>query len=191
MPDQTLGPAPGWFGKLPMLGDFATRRLPQPFVERLDGWLSEGVATSRAQLGSAWLSHYLGAPVWHFVLAPPLVDAQMWQGLMMPSVDAVGRYFPLLLAAPGTPPDARAWHAALAEVALATLHPGARLEGLETALATLALPVAGAADEGTGSPGMSAGHSLWWVQGGEPAPPRSWPGLPPPQRFSALLEGVV
>ena len=30
---------PGWFGKLPGLGDFASRRLPDTFVAAWDRWL--------------------------------------------------------------------------------------------------------------------------------------------------------
>ena len=36
MSEATLNPAPGWFGKLPHLGDFASRRLPDTFVRGRD-----------------------------------------------------------------------------------------------------------------------------------------------------------
>ena len=35
--------APGWHGKLPTLGDFASRRLEAPFIEAWDGWLAAGM----------------------------------------------------------------------------------------------------------------------------------------------------
>jgi type VI secretion system protein ImpM len=38
---------PGWFGKLPSLGDFASRRLPDAFVSRWDRWLQGGLARAR------------------------------------------------------------------------------------------------------------------------------------------------
>lgn len=93
--------APGWFGKLPMLGDFAQRRLPPLFVEKVDAWLSQGMAASREALGEAWLETYLGAPLWCFAWSPEVIDESWWFGVMMPSVDAVGRYFPLVVAARG------------------------------------------------------------------------------------------
>ena len=92
--------APGWYGKLAVLGDFASRRLPQHFVEACDAWLARGVEASRAQLGARWLDVYLTGPIWRFAWAPGVVDAQGWFGVMMPSVDKVGRYFPLLVARP-------------------------------------------------------------------------------------------
>ncbi|MET0351344.1 MAG: type VI secretion system-associated protein TagF, partial [Rhizobacter sp.] len=90
--------ATGWYGKLSVLGDFAHRRLPQPFVDVLDDWLSRGMEASRAQLGDEWLDVYLTGPLWRFALAPGVVDPQWWFGVMMPSVDKVGRYFPLVVA---------------------------------------------------------------------------------------------
>ncbi len=51
--------APGWYGKLPMLGDFAHRRLPRGFVDACDDWLSRGIGASRQSLGPAWLDDYL------------------------------------------------------------------------------------------------------------------------------------
>jgi len=90
----------GWFGKLPILGDFAQRRLPHDVVERWDAWLQAGITDSRAALGEAWLDNYLTAHVWHFVLMPGVLGAHAWAGVWMPSVDRVGRYFPLTLLAP-------------------------------------------------------------------------------------------
>ena len=47
--------APGWYGKMAMLGDFASRRLPQEFIDACDAWLARGVEMSRAQLKSGTL----------------------------------------------------------------------------------------------------------------------------------------
>jgi type VI secretion system protein ImpM len=46
------------------------------------------------------MSLYLSGPVWRFILSGGLCDEQPWCGLLMPSVDRVGRYFPLTIAAP-------------------------------------------------------------------------------------------
>jgi len=89
------GRSPGFFGKLPSRGDFVTRRLPQEFVARWDGWLQDAIAASRAELAAGWLDVYLTSPVWRFALAPGVCGPQGWIGVMIPSVDKVGRYFPL------------------------------------------------------------------------------------------------
>ena len=139
--------APGWYGKLPMLGDFASRRLPQPFIDRCDDWLSRGIETSRQQLGGDWLNTYLTGPLWRFAWGPGVVDGQWWFGVLMPSVDKVGRYFPLVVAWPSSaaPDDSRSLlalerlYAQMSDSALATLRPRATLDDFESALGA-ALP---------------------------------------------------
>ncbi len=142
--DGSAGPpAPGWFGKLAMLGDFANRRLPPGFVQACDRWLSLGLTESRVQLGSAWLDTYLTGPIWRFAWAPGVLDGHWWCGVLMPSVDAVGRYFPLVIAAPraGTPATADGWrllgdwYAHVAGAALDTLQAGSTVDAFEAALA--------------------------------------------------------
>jgi len=88
----------GFYGKLPSLGDFASRRLPQDFISSWDKWLQSSLATSREILGEQWLHHYLTSPIWRFALSPGLVGKDAWVGIVMPSVDRVGRYFPLTIA---------------------------------------------------------------------------------------------
>lgn len=97
------GDVPGWYGKLPTLGDFASRRLPAAFITAWDDWLQRAIAQSRGALGNDWLDTYLKSPAWCFVLMPDTLRAAgpgAWGGVLMPSVDRVGRYFPLTLAAP-------------------------------------------------------------------------------------------
>lgn len=97
------GGAPGWYGKLPSLGDFAARRLSHELIEAWDAWLAEELGGLRQQWPDNWLEGYLQSPTWRFVLsAGTLGTAQPWPlaGILMPSVDRVGRYFPLTIAAP-------------------------------------------------------------------------------------------
>src|SRR3954470_21220148 len=88
-------PVAGWYGKLAGLGDFAQRRLPPEWVGACDHWLSGAMRGAREQLGVRWLDIYLTAPVLRFAWAPGVVDPQWWFGVLMPSCDSVGRYFPL------------------------------------------------------------------------------------------------
>lgn len=90
----------GWYGKLPALGDFAQRRLDQDFITGWDAWLQGGIVESQRILGADWLATYLRAPVWRFVLASGVLGARSWSGILLPSVDRVGRYFPLTVCAP-------------------------------------------------------------------------------------------
>jgi len=92
----------GWYGKLPSLGDFASRRLPPEFIETWDSWLCAGLLDWRQRQPDVWLDAYLTGPSWCFLLMPGVLDARapIWIGVLMPSVDRVGRYFPLTIAQP-------------------------------------------------------------------------------------------
>lgn len=98
---------PGFYGKLPGLGDFVSRRLSIEFTQPWDLWLRESIASSQARMGEGWLDVYLTSPLWRFVLSPGVAGQTGWAGVLMPSVDRVGRYFPFTLACPlptGTDP---------------------------------------------------------------------------------------
>jgi len=88
----------GFYGKLPSLGDFASRRLSQDFIQPWDAWLQSSLATSKELLAEQWLKYYLTSPIWRFALSPGLCGKDAWLGIVMPSVDRVGRYFPLTIA---------------------------------------------------------------------------------------------
>ena len=87
----------GLFGKLPSHGDFLRRRVPDAFVDAWDSWLRECLPASRNVLGERWLDLYLTSPAWRFICAAGTCGPAPVIGLMVPSVDRVGRYFPLTL----------------------------------------------------------------------------------------------
>ncbi|MCU0834575.1 MAG: type VI secretion system-associated protein TagF [Chromatiaceae bacterium] len=89
----------GFFGKLPSHGDFVRRSLPAELVNLWDPWLQAGLAESRQVLGETWMERYLSGPIWRFGLSAGVCGEAPWLGAMMPSVDRVGRYFPLTVAA--------------------------------------------------------------------------------------------
>lgn len=132
--DATDTATPGWYGKLSSLGDFASRRLPPEWIGKCDPWLSREMRHAEQKLGERWLSVYLTAPVLRFAWAPGVIDAQWWFGVLMPSCDKVGRYFPLVIAhGRMTPPEDAAslqhldhWYAHVSAAALATLDDRAR-----------------------------------------------------------------
>ena len=203
MSEPTLIPraVPGWYGKLPNLGDFASRRLPEAFVRRWDRWLQRGLASARAQLGERWLDAYLVAPILRFWVAPGLLGEPNWAGLMMPSVDRVGRHFPLTIARPDVPLGAalagRAWFAAMDAALRQVLDVEYSVDELERTLAAVPALDPSAADAGAdrladlarqhcaaGTPG-----SLWWCE--DPgAQIRCFVALPPPAAFASLIGGA-
>jgi type VI secretion system protein ImpM len=88
-------PAVGIYGKLPAYGDFIFRNLRASFINPWDEWLQHFVSASKEQIGNGWLDIYLTSPIWRFVLSPGVIDNHLHAGILLPSVDRVGRYFPL------------------------------------------------------------------------------------------------
>ena len=88
----------GFFGKVPTRGDFVQRALPASFIAPWDRWLQAGIAGSQEILGDDWLDIYLTSPVWRFALSAELAGDLAVAGVLIPSVDGVGRYFPFTLA---------------------------------------------------------------------------------------------
>ncbi len=138
-------PTPGFIGKVPSQGDFVHRRLPWEFIDAWDAWMQAGMATARAQLGDRWLEFYLVAPVWRFLLTEGACDRNAWLGLWFPSVDRVGRHFPMTVAIPVPAQQAHptlllkleGWLSSVEDAALAALDPRTTLEQLDNALASL------------------------------------------------------
>lgn len=89
----------GFFGKLPSHGDFLRQRVSDAFVDSWDAWLRDCLAASRTALGPNWLNVYLTSPAWRFVCAAGVCGPAPLVGLLAPSVDRVGRYFPLTVVA--------------------------------------------------------------------------------------------
>lgn len=141
-------PSSGLFGKLPARADFLVRRLSRSFTEPWDRWLQASIAASRDSLGDSWLGYYLNAPIWRFALTPDLCGPASVAGVLMPSVDAVNRHFPLTVAivlpypasAVETAVCGGPWFRESEEFALTCLDPRLDVDALETRLDTLAWP---------------------------------------------------
>ena len=141
-------PRAGFFGKVTSHGDFVARRLAPAFRQPWDGWLQAGLQLSKTALGPGWRATYLSSPIWRFTLAPGVCGEPGWAGLLMPSVDRVGRHFPLTLAcalAASTPlPDCvtahGAWYAQLEALALSSLAEHFSLDDFDAALSAVVFP---------------------------------------------------
>jgi len=181
-------PLPGWYGKLPSLGDFATRRLPPLFVDPWDRWLATGMAAWR-DADSDWLDAFLAAPTWRFALGAgiPFAASPGYAGILMPSVDRVGRYFPLTIARPRGPRETAvpaAWLEAVEDVAIAALDEDWSAERLDDALAGIS------ASGGTERSWPESGTTLWWCERrGEGSRQATTQGLPGDETLTRLLAG--
>lgn len=148
-----MAPAFGAFGKMPALGDFFRIALPPGYTDPWDAWVQRMMLAGRAALGGRWQRCYLSAPIWRFTLAAGLAGPWAVQGVLMPSVDRVGREYPLTLALMRAPlADALAEHLAadamfdaMETLALAALDDGMTRDGLACGLAELPAPPAGTA----------------------------------------------
>lgn len=150
MNEVALAPRLGFFGKLPARGDFVTRRLTRDFTDPWDAWLQDAIAMSAQQLGAEWLDTYLTAPIWRFLLSSGICGQGPMLGVMMPSVDRVGRYFPLTLAvtvadcaAPAKAMlTAGAWFDEVEQLALSALEDDADLDRIDQQAEAVAPPSA-------------------------------------------------
>ena len=198
---HTVEPGIGFFGKVLSHGDFVTRRLPVAFTRPWDDWLQGMLRASQQALGPTWLTTYLNSPIWRFALAPGICGEPAWAGVLMPSVDRVGRHFPLTVAAAtvnsnGTVPlfdwmaEEGAWYDQIETLALSSLSENFSLDAFDASLRSLtALPHGSAPDQmialegldqlrGTASQlsrsianALLKGHSLWWTDGSQQVAP--------------------
>lgn len=169
------GARTGFFGKVPVHGDFVARALPRPVVDAWHGWLEGAMAGAIDTLGADWLDIYLTCPVWRFALSPGLCGPTAVAGVMIPSVDKVGRYFPFaILHVAGGPATATrlaasaAWYDAVEELALGILAWNADIGRLEIRVGELAPPrLDGEPPEVDKPPMMGSG---WRIGSMQPAP---------------------
>ncbi len=175
----------GFFGKLPARGDFVRTGLSRDFTDPWDAWLSAVMAATRTEAGDTWLPAFLEAPVWRFLLPAGLCGPRAAIGLMIPSVDRAGRYYPLTFAAltdhPGIliNPAADAWLDRCEEAGREALE-------LDTTPDEIA--------ETIGVPNLAAtiqqcSVSEWWTEGSPRVHPVrvQYDGLPDASHYAEML----
>ena len=128
------------------------------------------------------------------VLGENIVGPARWLGVLMPSVDAVGRYFPLIIAAPcglGDEPLSIPWFSRVSAAALDGLErdlDAARFDTALTACFQNGIAAPELAQVGDDPSWPAPGHSLWLT---EPGGISGWQmrctGLPLGERFDALF----
>ncbi len=141
--------AAGFFGKVPSYGDFVARRFPAALRPIWDAWLQESITASRTRLGAEWKPVWLSSPLWHFALGAAVAGGEAAVGVLIPSVDRVGRQFPLTIAQ-SLPADvdllatlagADAWFDRLDALARSALASGFDLDAFDGLLAEGPVPL--------------------------------------------------
>jgi type VI secretion system protein ImpM len=139
----------GLYGKIPVKRDFVALGTTRAFLGVWEPWMQGGLSASMATLGKGWQDVFLRAPIWRFWLGAAVCGTTI-AGAFMPSVDAVGRYFPLTVFAFSEPPGSfpppeldpqDVWFAGIEDYLLTALQPGASFEVLTQALNELPAPL--------------------------------------------------
>lgn len=173
----------GCFGKIPAHGDFVWHSLPADFVTPWDNWLQTKLVELQGELGADWLDIYLRSNIWRFVIRDPDFGSGSWCGVIAPSVDLVGRYFPFTIAV-NTARNTSVvsalskldqWFAHAEGCLLDALQQAAPLETLLQTTRAMQIPQLGERE-----PNESSTTDLWSVNDVGKTP---WP--------TAMLEGIV
>lgn len=174
----------GFCGKVPSVGDFIARGLPSAERDRFEAFLNAGLRDIAHEpgFGEAWSV----MPIWRFAARPGAITQAMCVGIVLPSVDRVGRRFPLAVLALGAPgvdadPDALLTAAApfLAEVEAAALRALDPSSPPDAAFAE----VMRRRDLPPPAPGVAGGAAcVWETDGGRTGAAARLPsaGAPPP-----------
>ncbi len=208
-PPAETRPFIGFHGKAPAYGDFVTRDVPSPFLNVWDAMLQTLMRSAQTALGVQWREAFLDAPVWHFGLGEGVAAPQRVWGVLIPSVDRVGRYFPFTILASATANGRAldAWAPQAETLALGALEDAFTADALAAGLARLGHPEPGP-PAGTNEPqaalpedaapwpdavaaaaGPAKGASLWWCRGSARVRPclRRMPNLPESGQAARLV----
>lgn len=86
-----------WYGKLPSAADFVGRRMPHALETEWDTWIRAGLDQLRHDGGHRWQERFVDCPAWFFIR--PLQNGSLAAGAIAPSIDRVGRYYPVTIMA--------------------------------------------------------------------------------------------
>ncbi|WP_117190288.1 type VI secretion system-associated protein TagF [Rhizobium terrae] len=88
----------GFFGKLPTHGDFVSTGMGSGLQSEFDIWLQAGLQAVQQQFGTDWERHFRAMFSWRFIIERGLWGPATIAGVLVPSLDRVGRSFPLVVA---------------------------------------------------------------------------------------------
>ena len=193
----------GLFGKLPVKRDFVAINLPREFLTLWENWLQPSIAASRERLGRDWQDMFLTAPIWRFWLGQDLSGTTV-TGAIMPSVDGIGRYFPLTICAwpegsarysPPVRDQSDDWYGSVETALLRALNPAfdgepsALLEGLHPPPEEKLDVLDGLFVRDLQS--VLGNRSYWWSHGGAGRPVQmvAFDRMPDAYRFAGFITG--
>jgi type VI secretion system protein ImpM len=162
----------GFFGKVPTHGDFVSTGLGRTFQTELDNWIQSGLQASEQAYGREWNRLFRTAPPWRFVIEHSLWGPATMVGVLVPSVDRVGRSFPLVIAAklgsfnghPRLLCFDETWFTAAEALAETSLTRDFDIAGFSAGLKRLRLPHAKQGSKGDGSATTDGDRvSIWWT----------------------------
>jgi type VI secretion system protein ImpM len=185
----------GFYGKIPARGDFVCVGLPRGFVDPWHAWIERMLLASRAELGEEWRPAWLEAAVWRFALPSGVCGPEPVIGLWLPSVDRVGRYFPLTFAVilrcgdvVELIRDAGRFFRIAEEAGRAALEDDLPPEALAARLGeVIGVPPL---DPGIDPLPLAAADGIWWTEGAPRVPSRVFTrrDLPDGATFTAMLD---
>ncbi|QND54720.1 type VI secretion system-associated protein TagF (plasmid) [Phyllobacterium sp. 628] len=204
----------GYYGKVPSKGDFISRRLDRDVRSKFDQWLQLALQSSRDMLADEWMELYLNAPIWRFYLEANICGPYPVVGMMIPSVDKSGRYFPFLVAAQipdfalsvASIAQADEWLHSLESTLLSVLDDEFDIDYFDRQLTKRAFDLGALESPGTGvsaeatsafAPLAAAlagskrgAQSVWWTSGSDRRKPGMsiYPGWPAAAAFASFFK---
>jgi type VI secretion system protein ImpM len=187
----------GWVGKIPSRGDFVSS-LPMAVNRVWDAFVSDCMEHAKAHRTLSWPDIWLQAPVWRFALPATMCGPAPLLGLWMPSIDKVGRHFPLMIGAtsPAATPEQMARHATAWLNAAEEAGRAAIAEDLTPDQLTALIPPSPdlSAQPDSGLPfdlQPRAGAGLWWTDGSPLVPAQGLvlDTMPDRATFVTMLDG--
>ncbi|WFS04173.1 type VI secretion system-associated protein TagF [Rhizobium tumorigenes] len=160
----------GFFGKVRSHGDFVSTWLARGLQDALQVWLQSGVQRLQQVFPDDWEARFRTMPTWRFVVERGPWGAATLAGVIVPSLDRVGRRFPLVVVAPvpGFSGDPRriclddSWFTAAEGIAESTGRRDFDINEFTAGLKRLRSPHPGDLEP---EAGPRASGTLWWRRG--------------------------
>ncbi len=192
----------GFFGKLPTHGDFVSSGLGPKFQAFLDTWLQAGMQAAQLAMDGVWEQYFRSMSPWRFVIERGIWGDITVAGVIAPSLDRVGRSFPLVIAAqihdyaddPQRLYFDHAWFTAAEGIAETAGKRDFEIGRFTESVRRLRSPRPIEPDDGDDLRRSLGRSVLWWRIDVEDRQPKGFrtPGAPKPEDFSRLVsEGAT